>query len=68
MMGKSQIEIAREIYSKAQPQVNGMEAWIIRSPWGIGLRYYPINEGYAGMTEKVETGTVTLMEKLQGVN
>ena len=66
-MGKSQLETAREIYNKAQPQVNGMEAWIINSPWGIGLRYYPVGQAHEGMEEVLKDGTVTLIEKLQGV-
>lgn len=63
---KEQLKQARELYDKVQPVVNGMEAWIISSPWGsgIGLRYYPIGQGYKGMTETVETGIVKLIEKL----
>jgi hypothetical protein len=65
-MGKSQLEEAREKYRNVLPIVNGMEGWLIDAPWGIGLRFYPIGTGYAGMQETLIDGAVTLLERLGG--
>jgi hypothetical protein len=65
-MGKSQMEKAREKYRNVSPIVNGMEGWLIDAPWGIGLRFYPLGTGYAGMRETLIDGAVTLLERLGG--
>jgi hypothetical protein len=67
-MGKSQLEEAREKYRNISPVVNNMEGWLIDAPWGIGLRFYPIGTGYAGMQEALKNGdgAVTLLERLGG--
>jgi len=67
-MGNSQMEKARGKYRNVSPIVNGMEGWLIDAPWGIGLRFYPIGTGYAGMQETLKNGdgTVTLLERLGG--
>ena len=53
-MGKSQTEKAREKYRNVSPIVNGMEGWLIDAPWGIGLRFYPIGTGYAGIQKPLK--------------
>ncbi len=65
-MGKSQLEEAREKYRNISPVVNNMEGWLIDAPWGIGLRFYPIGTGYAGMQETLKNETITLLERLGG--
>lgn len=65
-MQKSKLAEARKRYSNISPVVNGMEGWLIDAPWGIGLRFYPIGTGYAGMQEALIDGAVTLLERLGG--
>jgi hypothetical protein len=65
-MDKGKLELARDKYSNVPPVVNNMEGWLIDAPWGIGLRFYPIGTGYAGMRETLIDGAVTLLERLGG--
>ena len=63
-MDKGKLELARAKYRNVSPVVNGMEEWLIDAPWGIGLRFYPLGTGYAGMRETLIDGAVTLLERL----
>ena len=65
-MDKGKLELARDKYSNVPPVVNNMEGWLIDAPWGIGLRFYPLGTGYAGMQETLKNETITLLEKLGG--
>lgn len=42
-------------------KTNGLEAWIVSAPWGLGVRFYPVGSGYPGMIDSKE---IKLVERL----
>jgi len=57
------IEQVRDAH-KGLTSVDGLRAWIVKTDWGLGVRFYHADIAYPGMVEYVKDGRIELIEKI----